>query len=175
MKASSAICFIILITLLVAEFPLTTKANFSPGIPYIMEDSPRNYAVYNTNQPLANITIEEIFDTGKSREAYYSLDGQKNVSIPLVYKGSSKDNITGFTSSIVSGTTVLPKLSNGTHHIQFFAKYYGAEWSKSKVITFNIAASEDNTLPLYFAITSLAVILVIVALVIIAYKKKLNK
>jgi hypothetical protein len=167
MRVISAICLIALATLLVAEFSLFTEANYSPAIPYITYDSPRNYEVYNTNQPRVNITIEEIFDTGKSREAYYSLDGQKNVSIPLVYKGSTKDNQTGFISSIVSGTTILPKLSNGTHTIQFFAKYYGAEWGKSKVITFSVSDSEGNLLYLYFAATLAIVALVVIFLVVL--------
>jgi hypothetical protein len=149
---------LVLFCLLIAEFPLSAKANFSPNQPYIMPLSPRNYIVYNTSQPLVNITIIETFDSGGSREAYYILDGQDKVSIPLVYKGMSNNNETGFLESTATGTTILPKLSNGTHTIQFFARYYGAELGSSQVITFRIEAVEDNILPLYCAIILLALI-----------------
>jgi hypothetical protein len=175
MKVISAICLIILIALLVAELPLHSRANFSLAIPYIMEDSPRNNVVYNTSQPLVNITIEETFYTGKGRDAYYILDGQDKVSIPLVYKGTGKDNA-GFEYSIVSGTTVLPKLSNGTHQIQFFAEYYGADIGKSKMITFSVAASDDSSLSPCFAVVLVAVSLVLAIITLgILYRRHLSK
>jgi hypothetical protein len=156
LKAIYAIGLIILLALSVAELPLTVKANWSPGMPYIGVHSPFYNTVYYTNQPLVNITIEEIHDTGKSREAYYSLDGQKNVSIPLVLTGIS--NGAPYVSTF-KGTTVLPKLSNGTHQIQFFAHFYGGEWGASDLITFTVVASDYIFLPLYIAVILVAALL----------------
>ena len=60
-----------------------------------------------------------------TREAWYSLDGQEKVPIPLTFKGSSGSG--DFIFSEVTGETKMPMWSQGPHIINVTIKYdYGS-------------------------------------------------
>lgn len=77
------------------------------------------------NPTVLNVDITVCYDTNNcTREAWYSLDGQENVSIPLVFKGMI--GLGGdFPASQVTAQVKTPVLS-GAHTIKVSVKYdYG--------------------------------------------------
>ena len=71
-----------------------------------------------------NVDITVCYDTNNcTREAWYSIDGQSNVSIPLTFKGMIGES--SFPASEVTGQVKTPVLS-GAHIITVYVKYdYG--------------------------------------------------
>jgi hypothetical protein len=102
-----------------AEF--VTTADFK--LPYPMLGSPSVAALYS--QAILNVEITVGNDNNKcTREAWYSLDGQEKITIPLTFNGmiSSGDN----QASLVSGKAKTSELS-GSHTIDVSVKYnYGS-------------------------------------------------
>jgi hypothetical protein len=79
----------------------------------------------STNSVILKIGITMWRDPNNcTREAWYSLDGQKKVPIPLIFKGSSGSG--DFIFSEVTGKTKMPMWSQGPHIINVTIKYdYG--------------------------------------------------
>jgi hypothetical protein len=101
-----------------------TKANFSPGPLNIKINSPQNNE-YTSNQTELSVTVTVYADSlngSDHRWIAYSLDEQENKSITPIYEGITWSG--GFPFSVVTAQTLLTNLSEGSHSIAVFAKYY---------------------------------------------------
>ncbi len=119
MKATSGIILasIILSGLVFSGSSLFAKANYTHlPPPSISIKSPQ--AICNNSSPQLEFDIKFGFDDNEiTRNAFYSLDGQKNITIPI-----TSVSIRGSTS-VANMKTQLPSLIDGYHRIEVFAVY----------------------------------------------------
>jgi hypothetical protein len=100
-----------------------------------------------------NISISMLQDTDPClRQAWYSLDGQNKISIPLTYEGTSYWGIYHF--SEVTGETKLPLWSDGPHILTVTAGYYYGLMYREGSTTLYIGQPEPTPTPLIFKILS---------------------
>ena len=127
-----------------------TNANFIPSEPFITIDSPEENRTYATSSVWLNLTLLAFYDSDSwntSRVAELSLDGEGNITIPVVYEGLDED---GF--STVTGSSLLSDLSEGSHNITVYATYNFLEpwnlfYSNSKTINFLVELPEPTPSP----------------------------
>ena len=95
------------------------EANFVPSGPHIIIDSPEENMTYETSSVWLNITLRAFYDSDSwnvSRVAEFSLDGEGNITVPVVYEGLDED---GFSN--VTGSFLLSDLSDGSHSMTVYA------------------------------------------------------
>ncbi len=132
------------------HFVEVVKANFVPGSPSITIDSPEENKTYTTSFVWLNITLLAFYDSGSwntSRVAEFNLNGQGNISIPVIYEDLDED---GF--SVVTGSLLLSDLSDGSHSMTVYATYNFLEpwnlyYSNSKTVNFTIDLPEPTPTP----------------------------
>jgi hypothetical protein len=122
----TTLLFSLLISSTIFVVMVSANPHIGPIEPSFYIHSPR-YSMNNTNAIPLNFTVEVIGDwdyNNCSRQVWYNLDGQGNISVPLTYQGQEK--VMGYPSSLVSGVTTLPDLTGFQHTIKLFARYdYG--------------------------------------------------
>ena len=121
MKAVLIAMVILLVGVSLVEVAIANPYAYGPpsiNITYSPEPS--------TNSVVLKISITMWKDPNNcTREAWYSLDGQEKVPIPLTFKGSSGSG--DFIFSEVTGETKMPMWSQGPHIINVTIKYdYGS-------------------------------------------------
>jgi len=100
-----------------------------------------------------NISISMLQDTDPClRQAWYSLDGQNRVSIPLTYEGTSYYGIYHF--SEMTGEAELPLWSDGPHILTVTAVYNYGLISREGSTTLYVNQPEPTPTPLIFKIIS---------------------
>ena len=152
MKRALESTLLILLLLLIYGVHIVevAKANFVPSGPFITIDSPVENRTYATSSVWLNITLLAFYDSDSwntSRVAELSLDGEGNITIPVVYEGLDED---GF--STVTGSSLLSDLSEGSHNITVYATYNFLEpwnlfYSNSKTINFLVELPEPTPSP----------------------------
>jgi len=106
MKKAAILVVVIVSSLVLLSLVGLVRANPHPG-PGFPEISISYSPDSLSNTVTLKINISTVQDTDScNRQAWYSLDGQKNVSIPLTYKGTSYWGIYNF--SEVTGETKMP-------------------------------------------------------------------
>ena len=126
------------------------KANFVPSGPSITIDSPEENKTYTTSSVWINITLLAFYDSDSwntSRVAELNLDGEGNITIPLVYEGLDEDYF-----SIVTGSFLLSGLSEGSHSMTVYATYHFIDpwnlfYSYGKTVNFIINLPELTPTP----------------------------
>jgi hypothetical protein len=115
----AVIIAILLSAMLQVQPPAKANPYSGPGPPSInITYSPD----FLTNSVMLKIDVTVWRDiTDCTREAWYSLDGQKNVSIPLTFKGIINEG--GYQFSEVSGETRMPIWSQGPHTLNVTVVY----------------------------------------------------
>jgi hypothetical protein len=155
---SLAILTLLLLTSLFGVVPIST-ANYSPAPPCVFVISPKNNYVYDNNSLQLKIWIDTFFDVGNgSRQAFYSLDRQANVSIPIEFDRTSQLH------SVATGSVNLTGLSIGIHCIDVFALYYSGVDKESLIFY----VFDRNFLIITISITILSL-----ATVMFLFRKKL--
>jgi hypothetical protein len=140
-----ALASIVLSSLAFSGMSLFAKANYTylPP-PYISIKYPQ--AICNTSSPQLELSITYGVDNNEiTRNAFYNLDSQGNVSIPLTnvsVKGST---------SVANVKIQLPSLSDGYHTIDIFAVYKNSRsnyvWDSKETLTFVINTNSIGTTP----------------------------
>ena len=126
------------------------EANFVPGSPFIIIDSPEENRTYSTSSVWLNVTLRAFYDSDSwngSKVVKCSLDSEENITIPMVYEGLDEDYF-----SIVTGSFLLPDLSEASHNITVYTKYdYLEPWnlfySDTKTVSFIIELAEQSPTP----------------------------
>jgi hypothetical protein len=154
MKRTVLVLAVIMIVLLNAMLQLQplTKANpySGPGPPSINVTYSPDFL---TNSAILKIDVTVWRDiTECTREAWYSLDGQKNVSIPLTFKGII--NVGGYQFSEVTGETRMPMWSQGPHTIKVTVVYNYGNFISSGSKTLYIGQPEPTPPPPILTIIS---------------------
>jgi hypothetical protein len=121
-----------------------------PGFPEIS----LSYSVdLGSNTITLKTNISMLQDTDPcNRQAWYSLDGQKNVSISLTYKGTSYWGIYHF--SEVTGETKMPMWSNGPHTLTVIVVYDYGDLIRAENKTLYIGQPEPTPTPPVLTIIS---------------------
>ena len=151
-KKALALTLLTLLLLLICRVHLVevAEANFVPSGPFITIDSPEENRTYATSSVWLNITLLAFYDSDSwntSRVAEFSLDGEGNITIPVVYECFDED---GF--SKVTGSFLLSDLSEGSHSMTVYATYNFLEpwnlfYSNSKPVNFSIDLPEPTPSP----------------------------
>ena len=126
------------------------EANFVPGPPFIVIESPEENRLYATSSVWLNVTLRAFYDSDSwnvSRVVKCSLDGDENITIPVVYEGLDEDYF-----SIVTGSFLLSDLSDGSYSMTVYATYDFLEpwnlfYSDVKTVSFVIALAEQSPTP----------------------------
>ena len=115
----AVIIIILLSAMLQLQPPAKANPYSGPGPPSINVTYSPDFL---TNSVILKIDVMVWRDTTKSRrEAWYSLDGQKNVSIPLTFKGMIVSG--GYPFSEVTGQITMPMWSQGPHTLNVTVVY----------------------------------------------------
>jgi len=173
---------IILLLLLLLLLTLQVHANprIGPTDPSISILSPK-YSQNETNSLVLNFTVEVVGDwdyNNCSRQAWYSLDGQGNNSVTLIYQRQEK--VLGYPSSIVSGTTNLPDLNGFWHNIQVVVKYDYGNYTLNGHESFTFQTGmppnqNPNNNPLLDSLIVLAMIASFSLIIYFGYRKVIKK
>jgi hypothetical protein len=115
----------LLISLVFAVQPSVKAFNIFADL-NIWSTSPLNSTTYYSSKLTLNATLSA-FEMDNSinvdRKAWYSLDGQERLPIPLVNKGITSNNGNALPHSIVLGVTALPTLSDGIHNVTVYGEF----------------------------------------------------
>ena len=115
----AVIIIILLSAMLQLQPPAKANPYSGPGPPSISITYSPDFL---TNSVILKIDVMVWRDTTESRrEAWYSLDGQKNVSIPLTFKGMIVSG--GYPFSEVTGQITMPMWSQGPHTLNVTVVY----------------------------------------------------
>lgn len=123
------------------------EANFVPSPPSIIFDSPLENETCTTASVWLNITLKTWFDPGNaSRIVECSLDGEENISIPVI------SEVYAETFSTVTGSLLLSDVSEGSHSITVYATNHFLAFgdystSDSKTINFAVDLPEPTHSP----------------------------
>ena len=116
---------LVLISLIFEVQPDVKALNFFTDL-NIWSTNPLNSTTYYSSKLPLNVTLSA-FETDNSinvdRKAWYSLDGQERLPLPLVNKGITSKIGNALPHSIVLGVTVLPPLSDGIHNVTVYGEF----------------------------------------------------
>jgi hypothetical protein len=149
--AGLAVAIISLLVLLSLAGRVLANPNPSPGPPSISVD----YALDSLNNfVILKIDVTVWQDTNNcTRNAWYSLDSQKNVSIPLTFKGMLSQG-SYFQFSEVTGETKMPMWTDGPHTLTVTVVYDYGNFVDAGSATLYIGQPEPTPTPLMFKILS---------------------
>jgi hypothetical protein len=116
---------LVLISLVFEVQPDVKALNFFTDL-NIWSTSPLNSTTYYSSKLTLNVTLSA-FETDNSinvdRKAWYSLDGQERLPLPLVNEGITSKNGNALPLSIVLGVIGLPPLSDGIHNVTVYGEF----------------------------------------------------
>ncbi len=136
---------------IISLLTLLSLARLTSANPHPLPGTPEISASYSPdlgfNSIILKISISMLQDNDRAvRQAWYSLDGQKNVSIPLTYKGTSYWGIYNFSEA--TGITKIPMWSSGPHTLNVTVVYDYGDFASSASKTLYIGQPEPTpTLP----------------------------
>jgi hypothetical protein len=118
-----------------AQTAYTADGAGSPVIGSIEIVSPI-YTTYDNGMLMLNVSVRSMADSVYIGQMVFSIDGAENVSLPLAstfvpvqvtrtYANGTTETAVSQTASyfLISGETVLPELSLGTHNLTVYAVY----------------------------------------------------
>jgi hypothetical protein len=167
-KSLASLLVALFLTTLVALPSTSVKANpyHFPAPPSITMIFPPDFFTGTIHMKL-DITVIDDYNNC-TREAWYSLDGQKNVSIPLTYNGMI--GLGGyFPASVVKGEANLPI---GSSIVKVFVKYNYGDFvltgSKTQNLCYQKVTSRPFWDPPIGIVIPIAIMLVFAAFVLMA-------
>jgi hypothetical protein len=153
-------------------------------------NNPSDNATYHTNNLLLNISLENFATEDEPnviRKAWYSLDGQENISIPVTYEGISGHDGNALPHTHNFAVANLTQLTNGIHNITAYGEFDFSYKTISNSVSIDFTVDVDvpvtSTSPsfeyspnlLLLIVIILVLVLAIVTLALIIWKKKKSK
>lgn len=147
----------ILVVVMVSSLTLLSLVGLVGANPHPYPGDPGVNVNYSTDQLSNTVTLQVNISTLQDtdyciRQAWYSLDGQKNVSIPLTCKGTSYWGIYNF--SDVTGETKMPMWSSDPHTLNVTVSYNYGSFITAASKTLYIGQPEPTPTPPVLSIIS---------------------